>query len=162
MAKSHNPAAGNPGKILATELKLARSLKKLLLEEKESLGQRDFDRLKSITEAKHQLLDSFEQQERQRSAIVNATGLAGVEMQAAWDKIIESGDASWQQSWAQLQQEMELCREVNHINELVVGRSKAAVQQVLNILRGNPGNDGLYNKQGSKLSGNRSSAYVSA
>lgn len=147
-----------PSALLKTELELAQALKQLLLQEKEVLGERDLPALQKITETKLQLVNSLENQARQRTAMV----AANPDREAAWEMLLETGGPELQNSWRQLKEELKLCQEVNRINELVVNRSRKATEHVLNILRGGPAQQNLYGKQGNKITSRAMSAYISA
>jgi len=143
-------------RLLDSELELAAQLQKLLQQETDVLSHRNYNELPTITEQKMRLVEQLEYRTNQRQQIV-----APDEKTAnAWRSLV-SEDALLNDSWQQLQQELDLCKKVNRINELVVNRSLKATQRVLSILRGGSIEQNLYSKAGDKVKARAVGSYLS-
>jgi len=143
-------------RLLDSELELAAQLQKLLQQETDVLSHRNYNELPTITEHKMRLVEQLEYRTNQRQQIV-----APDEKTAnAWRSLV-SEDALLNDSWQQLQKELDLCKKVNRINELVVNRSLKATQRVLSILRGGSIEQNLYSKAGDKVKARAVGSYLS-
>jgi flagellar biosynthesis/type III secretory pathway chaperone len=143
-------------RLIDSELELANQLQALLQQENDVLSHRTYSELPSITEQKLRLVEHLEARAKQRQQIVAPDASTA----AAWRGLVDE-DALLKDSWQQLQKELDLCKRVNRINELVVNRSLKATQRVLSILRGGSIEQNLYSKAGDKVKARAVGSYLS-
>jgi flagellar biosynthesis/type III secretory pathway chaperone len=146
----------NIKRLIDAELELATQLQQLLQQENDVLSHRFYSELPAITEQKIRLVEQLEARANQRQQIVAPDASA----KKAWQGLV-SKDALLKDSWDQLQQELDLCKRVNRINELVVNRSLKATQRVLSIIRGGSIEQDLYSKAGDKVKARAVGSYLS-
>lgn len=146
----------NIKRLIEAEVELANQLQTLLQKENDVLSQRFYSELPAITEQKMRLVEQLEHRAQQRQQIVAPDEKAA----EAWKGLVD-GDALLRDSWQQLQTELDLCKRINRINELVVNRSLKATQRVLSILRGGAVEQDLYSKVGDKVKARAVGSYLS-
>lgn len=148
----------NLKRLIHSELDLASQLQALLQKENDVLSKRDFTELPDITQTKLRLVEQLETRTRDRN---NWAQKLDAGNEKAWQSMVDHGDAELKESWNQLKQELDMCKRINRINELVVNRSLKATQRVLSIIRGGNVEQSLYGKQGNKLRARVVGSYLS-
>ncbi len=150
--------ADNIKRLVRSEIDLANQLQELLQKENDVLSHRSYNELPSITETKMLLVEQLERQAGERSQYVKAFG---VKDEQALNDFMDDSDQELSACWSELKYELDMCKRINRINELVVSRSLKATQRVLNIIRGGAAEQDLYGKQGNKLKARAVGSYLS-
>lgn len=121
--------------LIANDLKDCETLLSLLLKERESLSDREYDKYAQYIEEKTNALKSIEKNSEDRYALLHSYSLPPTEGQ--WKNLIESiDDEEIQAQWAELVEKLNECKHENEINGRLISRGKQTVGKLLSILRG--------------------------
>ena len=130
-------------------IELLESLNTLLIAERTALKERNTANIESALEQKTELLKQLEQKATARSQLLSNSGFDGNEqgMEQYLNSLNNSAEPLKQQ-WLVLKEKLETCKESNQINGAIVQRSKTQVETLLNILRGQSGQQNIYSDTG--------------
>jgi len=130
-------------------IELLESLNTLLMVERTALKDRDTTNIKSVLEQKTGLLKELETNATQRSQLLAQSGFDGDEqgMNAYLETLPVTASALINQ-WHVLKDKLLSCKEANQINGSIVNRSRAQVESLLNIMRGQSGEQKIYTGAG--------------
>jgi len=130
-------------------IELLESLNTLLMVERTALKDRDTANIKSLLEQKTGLLKELEANATQRSQLLTQSGFNGDEqgMNAYLESLPATASALINQ-WQILKDKLLSCKEANQINGSIVNRSRAQVESLLNIMRGQSGTQKIYTGAG--------------
>lgn len=134
----------------------------ILGQEKQFLIQRDFDAFASVLEEKHRLVNQLDQLAGHRMTVLAALKLEGNEagMQAWLNRQPEFGREALHKSWIDIKGLVRQCNQKNEVNAKIAHRAQTTSRRVLNILKGAPMTDPLYDKRG-QADGNGSGLSIS-
>ena len=136
----------------ATEL--LESLSALLMAERTALKERDTLNIQSLLEQKTSVLAELQNNASTRSQLLAELGFEGDEtgMNAWLDSLPVNAATELKQQWQALKEKLESCKSANQINGTIVHRSKAQLDLLLDILRGQSGDQKLYTGDGKSTS----------
>ncbi|MGH1472259.1 MAG: flagella synthesis protein FlgN [Cellvibrionaceae bacterium] len=127
----------------------------LLLQEREALSDRNYDRYAESIDAKTEALKSIEKNSEDRYALLHSYSLPPTEGQ--WKKLIESiDDQEIQNEWKNLIEKLNECKHENEINGKLISRGKQTLGKLLNILRGQLDSTQVYTHTGKTEGGDNS------
>lgn len=127
------------------DLKACRHLKTLFQQERSALELRDYEQFKALGEAKAPPLQQLQTRIGQRQQLWLQAGFSSEEQAL---KAAEQQAPSVAKAWRQLSEQWQECQQLNSINEQLMHRTRLAVTQTLDILRGS-GNNRTYDTHGS-------------
>jgi len=130
-------------------IELLESLTTLLMVERTALKDRDTANIKSVLEQKTGLLKELQSNATQRSQLLAQAGFDGNEqgMNAYLETLPATASALINQ-WHVLKDKLFSCQEANQVNGNIVNRSRAQVESLLNIMRGQSGQQKIYTGAG--------------
>jgi len=134
-------------------IELLESLNTLLIAERSALKERDTANIQSVLEQKTGLLKQLEQNASARSQFLASAGFNGDEL--GMENYLESlpvAASQLKQQWLALKEKLQTCKDANQVNGTIVHRSKTQVETLLNILRGQSGQQRIYNDTGKSSS----------
>lgn len=134
-------------------IELLESLNELLLAERSALKERDTANIQSTLNQKTDLLKQLELNASARSQLLISSGYNGDEL--GMENYLESlpvTASQLKQQWLTLKEKLQTCKDANQINGTIVHRSKTQVEALLNILRGQSGQQKIYNDSGKSSS----------
>jgi len=134
-------------------IELLESLNTLLIAERSALKERDTANIQSVLEQKTGLLKQLEQNASARSQLLASAGFNGDEL--GMENYLESlpvAASQLKQQWLALKEKLQTCKDANQVNGTIVHRSKTQVETLLNILRGQSGQQRIYNDTGKSSS----------
>jgi flagella synthesis protein FlgN len=143
--------------IVRQEISAAARVRDILEAEHGVLGQRDPDRLSTVTADKTAALETLEALERRRREVCARVGAGPAPADlSAW--LAAHGRpgpaaASLEARWVELTRVVSDCRRLNQANGLVVATLQRRSQQVLNLLRTGDSEPAAYGRTGRTLSG---------
>ncbi len=134
--------------ILVQEAQCSERLLTCLQAERRALSQRDMDALQQTTEEKLQLSQQLEQLEQQRENLVARLGFSNNRdsLEQCFNSLPQRD--SLKQSWQQVLDNIEACRDGNLTNGGILEVGRQHVEQALSILRGQSGGPALYSPSG--------------
>ena len=126
------------------------NLLELLGREKRLLIERNFEAFAEVLEKKHQLLNQLSQLADHRLKVLKALKLEANNsgMTALIERQPEFGRQELFQCWQEIMQLVTNCNRQNEVNAKIAHRAQATSRQILNILKGAPLSQGLYDKSG--------------
>lgn len=137
--------------LLAAELIGYTNLFDTLKQEKRLLIERNFDEFAEVLETKHHLITQLNQLSDHRLKV-----LAALKLEANDDGVMnlierqpEFGRQLLVDDWQSIKSLVESCNRQNEVNAKIAHRAQATSQQILNILKGAPLKQALYDKRGS-------------
>jgi flagella synthesis protein FlgN len=146
---------------LAQEESFLRQFHDVLMEEHETLSQRDREALEEVVQRKQSILDEFQQAVKQRLETLKQLG-AGEDMDMDQIQgVIEdcAKDApEMTECWDNLQQLLATCKEQNAVNGAIIEVSAHHLQVALSILHGDTDSTELYDAKGRTRHGDGSSS----
>lgn len=134
---------------MSQAIELLETLNSLLIAERTALKERDTANIQALLEQKTALLNQLEQNATARSQLLVTAGFNGDE--SGMDNYLDSlpaSAASLQQQWQALKDKLQVCKDANQLNGTVVHRSKTQIEALLNILRGQSGQQKIYDDAG--------------
>jgi len=130
-------------------IELLESLNTLLMVERTALKDRDTTNIKSLLEQKTGLLRELEANATQRSQLLTQSGFDGNEQgMTAYLETLPTTASALINQWQILKDKLLSCKEANQINGSIVNRSRAQVESLLNIMRGQSGEQKIYTGTG--------------
>lgn len=143
---------------LTSSLALLHTLEK----EQEALQERDHEQLRELLEEKTALLNTLDAGSVQRAEILRE--LQQPNDQYAWESLIDAmGDHDLKDHWTSLKDTIADCQQLNEVNGKIIARSQQSVQSLMQILRGDNGQQNLYTSSGTtNNSGRLNSAAIQA
>jgi flagellar biosynthesis protein FlgN len=132
---------------------LLETLNTLLIAERSALKERDTANIQSALNQKTDLLKQLELNATARSQLLARAGFNGDEL--GMENYLESlpvTAAPLKQQWLTLKEKLQTCKDANQVNGTIVHRSKTQVETLLNILRGQSGQQKIYNDMGKSSS----------
>lgn len=128
-------------------------LKSQLDSELQALTERNIEQVQQVNTKKQTILAEFDQNNNQRATCLINAGLS-VDKQSILALIETTDDSSVQQqfreNWKKLEKTLGETMERNKRNEIVLTRNRQNVEQLLSVLRGQPGKNTLYDAKGGK------------
>lgn len=127
------------------------SLLDVLQREKQLLIERDFDTFAQVLEDKHRLVTQLDQLAEHRLKVLEALKFEQSElgMQALLERQPEYGRLELEQTWQDIKAQVKQCNIQNEVNSKIAHRAQTTSRQILNILKGAPNSQPLYDKTGS-------------
>ena len=141
------------------DLKVTRQLQATLQKERSSLESREYDQLDNIIALKGQLLEKLQQQITRRQQLFQA---AGFQEETTALEAAKSEAPTVAKAWHHLAEQWTQCQEMSVINERIVMRTKQVVGQTLDLLRGQQGQQKLYDPSGETQAGQLGRSITSA
>jgi len=134
-------------------IELLETLNTLLIAERSALRERDTANIQSTLNQKNDLLKQLELNGTARSQLLASAGLKGDEhgMESYLESLPVTA-SQLKQQWLTLKEKLQTCKDANQINGTIVHRSKTQVEALLNILRGQSGQQKIYNDAGKSSS----------
>ncbi len=130
-------------------IELLESLNTLLIAERTALKERDTANIQTVLEQKTSLLKQLEENATARSQLLVSNGFDGDETgMNNYLASLPANAASLNQQWQLLKDQLQACKEANQINGAIVHRSKSQIETLLNILRGQSGQQKIYDDAG--------------
>lgn len=130
----------------------------LLMEEREAVIHRDLETLDRVNTDKNTKLAKLDQTGIERDAL-----LARMQLNANPDQLqqflslpeTEASEPGIHQTWAALRQRLLEVRRENEINGKLISRNRQTLSHLVNILRGQHGQPGVYGRSGQPEAGAR-------
>ena len=137
--------------LLTAELIGYTNLSEILDQEKRLLIERNFDAFAETLEKKHQLVHQLGQLSSHRVNVLGALKLEPNEngVLELIERQPEFGRELLVQNWQAIKALVQKCNQQNEVNAKVAHRAQATSKQILNILKGAPLSESLYDKSGS-------------
>lgn len=137
--------------LLQAELIGYTNLHTALGKEKHYLIQRDFEAFVQILEEKHTLVNQLDQLAGHRMTVLAALKLEANEagMNDWIERQPEFGRDELQRNWQDIKSLVAKCSHQNEVNAKIAHRAQATSKQILNLLKGAPLTEPLYDKRGS-------------
>ena len=134
---------------MSQAIELLETLNTLLMVERTALKDRDTANIKSVLEKKTSLLEDLESNATTRSQILTQAGFDGNEQgMTAYLETLPMSASALSAQWQTLKENLHRCKETNEINGTIVSRSKTQVESLLNIMRGQSGQQKIYTDAG--------------
>ncbi|MEZ5525473.1 MAG: flagellar protein FlgN [Pseudomonadales bacterium] len=139
---------------MSQAIELLDALSTLLIAERTALKERDTLNIQSLLEQKSSLLAELQNNATVRSQLLVDAGYSGDEtgMTACLEALPANAAFELKQQWQQLKEKLETCKAANQVNGTIVHRSQAQLDSLLNILRGQSGEQQLYTDAGKSAS----------
>lgn len=139
---------------MSQAIELLESLSTLLIAERTALKERDTLNIQSLLDQKTGVLTELQSNAASRSQLLVDSGFEGDEagMNAWLDSLPANAASELKHQWQILKEKLEHCKSANHVNGTVVHRSKSQLDSLLNILRGQSGDQKLYTGTGKSAS----------
>jgi len=137
---------------LNSDLSLTEELEKLLDQERKALETRDYDTFQKLIIQKQSMMKALELHASTRKKVLKQAGYADEK------KALLSAETHFPQladKWKALGTQWEVCQKKNAINDKILQRTKLVVSHMLDMLRGENGNNKVYNAAGSTSSTNK-------
>ena len=136
--------------LLKAELIGYTNLFDILKQEKRLLIERNFDVFAEVLESKHQLVNQLNQLATHRIKVLQALKLEPNEVGvlALIERQPEFGREQLLGDWQAIKDLVERCNRQNEVNAKIAHRAQATSRQILNILKGAPLKQALYDKRG--------------
>jgi flagellar biosynthesis protein FlgN len=142
---------------LCTQLKLLlekdltdiSNLRATLTEEASALKERDSEKISHLAKNKGTLVKQIEDRARAKVKLITASG-AQIEAGKVKSGIEALGDADLTKLWNDSLAQLEDCKQQNQINGLIIERSRARNQKIMDIVRGQHTKPKLYGNTGSE------------
>jgi flagellar biosynthesis/type III secretory pathway chaperone len=130
---------------LQQDSSVTTALKELLEHERSALENREYQAFKERLAEKQQLLLQLDNNSKQRQKLLKQLGFGNEEetLQAALQQA-----PAVAQSWQALTQHWQECQELNEINDRISQRTRLVVGQMLDLLRGQNGDNRTYTAKG--------------
>ena len=141
------------------DLKTTRLLQGTLKKERSTLETRQYDQLEAIIALKAQLLEKLQQQILIRQQLFQT---AGFHQESDALEAAKAEAPAVAKAWQQIAEQWKSCQELSVINERIVQRTKQVVGQTLDLLRGQQGQQKLYDPSGETQSGQLGRSITSA
>ena len=150
-SQASSPPTTDLKSLLAAEHIGYSKLLDALKQEKQLLIRRNFDAFAEILETKHNLVSQLDKLAGHRVTVLNALKLEPNEqgMQALIERQPEFGRSELVKTWADIKDLVATCNRQNEVNAKIAHRAQATSRQILNILKGAPLKQALYDKRGS-------------
>lgn len=131
-------------------IELLDSLTTLLMAERASLTDRDSVKLHDLLNQKTELLIQLEKNASERTQLLLDAGLKGDDqgMSNYFDSLPTNAASTLREQWKTLKEGLQSCKTANQINGTILHRSKSQVDTLLNILRGQSGDQKIYTDAG--------------
>ena len=144
------PATTDLKSLLTAEHIGYSSLLETLQTEKRLLIERNFDRFAETLEKKHNLVTQLDKLASHRLIVLNALKLEPNEsgMQSLIERQPEFGRQALINNWQEIKDLVAACNRQNEVNAKIAHRAQSTSRQILNILKGAPLKQGLYDKRG--------------
>jgi flagella synthesis protein FlgN len=143
---------------LAQEETFLRQFRDVLQEEHELLSERELDKLEDVVKRKQSILDEFQQSVNERMQTLQELGLETTDSSDI--RLIVEGCADnapeIAESWENLQQLLDECKEQNTINGAIIEVSTNSLKVALSILSDRTANTELYDAKGNTRPGDGS------
>ena len=134
------------------ELQLFQQLEQLLTAERSALEQREPATLTDLLKLKESTLSQIEAQVRFRLQLFSEAGLNGDEsgLTEIMNQLPTKQRKLALQLWSNVKSSLELCHKENEINARITHRSQKNNDDMIEILRGSPNKNGLYDTDGKR------------
>ncbi len=131
--------------LVRTQLTVATSLHRVLLDENNALKARDADRIKALSEEKIQLTSSLEQLASQQGELLAAKGLTlSAEGLNDYARQLPDGRAAgFNAAVKKLNEVLAQSKQQNQVNGQMIAATRQSVEVALSILRGQNGSQEL-------------------
>lgn len=137
---------------LISDLELTKQLEKILDSERKALETRDYDTFQTLILDKQTTMKTLELHASHRKKVLK---LAGYRDEKHALESAEEYSSQVAQAWQQLGTQWAVCQKKNAINEKILQRTKLVVSQMLDMLRGENGNNKVYDATGGTSSTNK-------
>jgi flagellar biosynthesis protein FlgN len=146
--------------MLAQDSAAIKTLKSLLLQERELFETRQLEGMQEVVSQKDFHLGNLSYTAKQREQLLRAAGLS-TDL-AGWEAFLlrDPSTRFLIPDWQSLSQEFIECQKLNEINGKMINRSKQTLTHLLNLLRGQVATPSLYTEKGSTT--NHTSSYTVA
>jgi len=135
---------------MAQAIELLESLTTLLMAERSALKDRETLNIQSLLAQKTELLKQLEQNASSRTQLLVDSGVEGNDkgMMSYLDSLPINAATTLRHQWQTLKDSLHNCQSANQVNGTILHRSKTQVETLLNIFRGQSGNQKLYTGAG--------------
>lgn len=152
-----NPNNSNRIPALCAQLKLLlekdltdiANLRATLKEEASALKERDSVRINHLAKNKGTLVKQIEDRARAKVKLITSSG-AQIEAGKVKSGIDALGDADLSRLWNDSLTQLNECKEMNQVNGLVIERSRARNQKIMDLVRGQHTKPKLYGNTGTE------------
>ena len=142
---------------LCTQLKLLlekdltdiSNLRATLKEEANALKERDSEKINHLARNKGTLVKQIEDRARAKVKLITASG-AQIEAGKVKSGIEALGDPELANLWNESLAQLDDCKQLNQINGLVIERSRARNQKIMDLVRGQHAKPKLYGNKGAE------------
>jgi flagellar biosynthesis/type III secretory pathway chaperone len=135
---------------MAQAIELLDSLTTLLMAERTSLKDRDSVNIEALLSQKTELLKQLEANSFARTQLLLDAGLEGNNqgMLDYLSSLPNNSASALGEQWETLKEVLHNCKAANQVNGTILHRSKSQVETLLNILRGQSGEQKIYTDAG--------------
>jgi len=128
--------------IVSADLAAVRTLRELLLEEREALTRREPATLNAVVQRKLECLAALQQGEDARKRLLAR------HRGSDWAALLDTLDPGLAAPWSQLRSDLRQLAELNRVNERIVARTRHSTERLLSMLRGQFDPVGVYDRSG--------------
>lgn len=135
---------------MAQAIELLNSLTTLLMAERTSLKDRDSVNLQGLLSQKTELLKQLEENSTARTQLLLDAGVEANDQGVSdyLNSLPINAASTLREQWETLKEGLHSCKTANQINGTILHRSKFQVETLLNILRGQSGEQKIYTGAG--------------
>ena len=135
--------------MIQQDLATSRQLLALLKRESEATQTRSYGDMSQIVTEKAPLLDALKQNAQQRSQWLRALNYPADE--SNWTKLLQTlNSEEIQQQWQDIKHTIEKCQFINSINGKLINRGVKSHERLLQVMRGQTEQAGIYDARGGK------------
>jgi flagella synthesis protein FlgN len=135
--------------LIQQDIDTINRLKSTLQDECDALKSRQHSKLTDLLSEKTRLLKALELSSSKRAQILTASSLPP--SKTAWEQLLQDyTDSETRAQWVWIQQEFQVCHDMNAVNGKLIARSRSTLGHLVNVLRGQDSAPDLYNQSGSK------------
>jgi flagellar biosynthesis protein FlgN len=134
------------GHTFEQDIPATEELLELLQHERKALEERNYDGFQQLMSSKQGLLSQLEQHAATRQRLLQQ---AGFNDEPSTLMAAEQQSPKVAKAWRKLGKQWAQCQELNEINDRIGQRTRLVVGQILDLLRGQNGQERLYTGKGS-------------
>ena len=135
--------------LLEKDLTDISNLRATLKEETNALKERDSEKINHLAKNKGTLVKQIEDRARAKVKLITASG-AKIEAGKVKHGIDALGDSELSNLWSESLLQLDECKQLNQVNGLVIERSRARNQRIMDLVRGQHTKPKLYGNTGSE------------
>lgn len=135
---------------MAQAIELLESLNVLLMAERTSLKDRDSLNIKNLLSQKTELLQQLDHNASARTQLLLDSGVEANDqgIMSYLESLPINTATTLRDQWQTLKEDLHSCKTANQINGTILHRSKTQTETLLNILRGQSGDQKIYTNAG--------------